>query len=59
MRHGIDWEGPLPQSDHNHVDVANIASPVDAQEQQGVGIDPLADSDSFGIDIYLAMKDIA
>ena len=52
---GMDWDGPLPDvTCDSHVEVASIESPLTDNEHTELSeqINPLADSDEHGIDIY-------
>ena len=58
--YGVDWDGPVPVDHeaemdgvHMPTDVDPPISPVDLQELRRT-VDPLADSDCFGIDLYVA-----
>ena len=62
MQFGIDWDGPLPSSyysgpawEDSSVQVPQVQTPL-IHEQLAtlqMAVDPQAESDSFGIDIYL------
>ena len=58
QQYGIDWEGPLPEeasSDGVAVEVPETHCPVTPHQYQELvaTVDPLRESDSYGIDIYL------
>ena len=53
---GIDWDGPLPNvTCDTHVEVSSIEMPLTNREYRELceEIDPLAESNEHGIDIYL------
>lgn len=53
--YGIDWNGPIPEEDDNQIDVPEVRNPLQDQDFQRLQavIHPLAQSDCFGVDIYL------
>lgn len=57
-RYGIDWDGPLPEeatSGEAIVEVPETGCPLSPEQHQELlnSIDPLRESESFGIDIYM------
>lgn len=60
MAYGIDWEGPIPEEietlEEVHVPdiICPLQSPADLAELSA--IDPLRESDSYGIEIFLETK---
>jgi hypothetical protein len=58
--YGIDWDGPSP-ADNGTTMVVVPKIDCDLNEEQLVQlrstIDPLASSDSFGVDIYMKTRD--
>ena len=57
-RHGIDWDGPLPEeatSGEAVVEVPETGCPLSPEQYQELlnSIDPLRESESFGIDIFI------
>ncbi len=59
QQYGIDWESPVPaEGEDFDVDVVNvpeIACPLAREHVDELArtVDPLRNSDSYGIDIYL------
>ena len=60
--YGIDWDGPLPCE--AEMDVESIVVPVtntplsqEEYHQLSLCINPLRESNSYGIDIYLEVKE--
>ena len=60
LAYGIDWEGPLPEEVESQEEVhvpditCPLPSPADLAELSA--IDPLRDSDNYGIDIFMETK---
>ena len=60
MAYGIDWEGPIPEEietlEEVHVPdiICPLQSPADLAELSA--IDPLRESDNYGIEIFLETK---
>ena len=57
-RYGIDWDGPLPEDatlDEAIVEVPETGCPLSPEQYQELlsSIDPLRESESYGIDIYM------
>ena len=54
--YGMDWGAPTPlEDDLSLVQVEDLSSPLSVQACERLNrIDPLQESDSFGIDIYLS-----
>ena len=54
--YGTDPEGPSPLEEHGSVEVEDIENPLPGElfKEFRQLINPLAESDSFGIDIYLS-----
>jgi len=54
---GVDWDGPSPYGDDdNTVEIPIIEDPISNQDYNLLQqtIDPLANSDSFGIDLFIS-----
>ena len=61
--YSIDWDGPIPSDSSNsddcmHVEVPDIQVSLDDEQQQHfIGLlDPLGDSDCYGIDLYICAR---
>ena len=56
---GIDWSGPVPLQQVDSVDVPTFESPLSQQETTALQaqINPLAQSDMLGVDLYLAVRE--
>ena len=58
--YGIDWNGPVPtnREDYVHVEVpnVNIAMSKEQKLQLKPVVEPLADSGSYGIDLYMKVQ---
>ena len=58
--YGIDWDGPVPtnREDYIHVEVPNvyIAMSEEQKLQLKSVVEPLAGSDSYGIDLYMKVR---
>jgi len=55
-QYGLDWDGPLPESDSDElIEVPSTESPLNRQQTQELteAIDPLRNSDCYGIDIFI------
>ena len=54
--YGMDWGAPTPSEDDlSLVQVEDLSSPLSVEAYERLNrIDPLQQSDSFGIDIYLS-----
>lgn len=57
--YGIDIDGPMPDAEENSVWVPPTANPLndDSLALLQTQIDPLRESNSFGIDIFLEVKE--
>lgn len=57
--YGIDIDGPVPDVEENSVWVPPTPTPLNADSLTTLQtlIDPLRESDSFGIDIFLQVKE--
>jgi len=57
--YGSDPEGPSPLEEHGTVEVDDVLNPLSQPSYEVFQqlVDPLAESDSFGIDIYLQARD--
>lgn len=63
MQNSIDWDGPLPtqewsgitgHGDQSHIEVPQVNLPDHHQHiQDHLQFNPLAESQSFGLDVYL------
>lgn len=53
--YGIDWNGPIPDSDDDHVHIAETTNPLDEQDflQLQATISPLSDSECHGADLFI------
>ena len=53
--YGIDWSGPVTESDENIVTLPDTPSPLPPNDFEELysTISPLADSENHGVDIYL------
>ncbi len=65
--YGVDWEGPLPSNNYNRVEEdgsAIVVPTLNSPNTNGYGeflrraLDPLSDSESHGIDLFLNAKDL-
>ena len=65
--YGVDWEGPLPSDNYNGIDdngAAVIVPELSSSQADGYeailreAIDPLAESESHGIDLFMNAKDL-
>ena len=56
---GIDWSGPVPLQQVDSVDIPTFESPLSQQETTALQaqINPLAQSDMLGVDLYLAVRE--
>ncbi|KAM7428126.1 hypothetical protein ABFA07_020846 [Porites harrisoni] len=61
--YGIDWDGPIPNEsspsdDFELVEIPNIEVNVREEQQQQLSllVDPLSDSDCYGIDLYIQAR---
>ncbi|CAH3191967.1 unnamed protein product [Porites evermanni] len=61
--YGIDWDGPIPNEsspsdDFEIVEIPNIEVNVREEQQQQLSllVDPLSDSDCYGIDLYIQAR---
>ena len=55
MYHGIDWDGPLPDSeDHESVEVPAIPVPLEDEDLRELlhTVCPTAPSDDYGLNLY-------
>jgi len=58
MWYGVDMNGPVPNDDLSMVDIYDIESPLTGLQENALrSIDPLAQSDSFEIDIFMQALD--
>ncbi len=50
-----DWNGPIPEDDNNIVDIREVNNPMLQEEEEELQsiISPTAQSDNFGVDIYI------
>ena len=56
MYHGIDWDGPLPDSNEvESVEVPAISNPFEDDDMQELQqtLCPTAPSNDYGLDLYL------
>jgi hypothetical protein len=58
QQYGIDWDGPVPAEDDMDVDAVQVPETTCPLSQEHLDelvatIDPLRESNSYGIDIYL------
>jgi len=56
--YGVDWDGPAPHNpndDQEAVEVPITSNPLQAADYESLKtlIDPLRDSEEYGVDIYL------
>ena len=55
-QYGLDWDGPLPEPDSDElIEVPSTESALNRQQTQELteAIDPLRNSDCYGIDIFI------
>ncbi len=54
--YGIDWEGPTAIQESENVEVPKTSIPTGfSLEELERNVDPLADSDEYGIDLYIKL----
>ncbi len=59
---GIDWDGPVPinetSNDYVHVEVPSTEIEMTEEQKMRLKslVNPLADSDSYGIDFYMQVR---
>lgn len=54
--YGLDWDGPLPESDSDEtIELPLMANPLNQQQSQDLTqtINPMRNSDCYGIDIFI------
>lgn len=57
--YGLDWDGPLPVDDPDHVTVPETVCPLDHQDYLELceTVEVLSPSDNYGINLYLDTLD--
>lgn len=58
MDYGVDWAGPVSSEDDCIVEIPNTPCPLTAlqYEQLKAEVNPLEESDTYGVDLYIASK---
>ena len=56
MEYDIDWDGPIPLDDDNTVVIPNCNHQLDEDQLEELSntVDPLDQSQNYGIDVYLS-----